>query len=125
MIKKLITIITFGAVSFNLWAADISQEHLLEMMQSDNKPLLIDVRSLKEYQQGHIAGAINIPHGEIGKQINTLGLDKTQAIVLYCRSGYRAGKAAKALKQQGFATLSHLDGDFLEWQEKKRPITKK
>lgn len=122
MIKKLIQIITFGAISFNLWAGDISQDTLLEMMKSDNKPLLIDVRSLEEYQKGHIKGAINIPHGEIGKQINTLGLDKTHALVLYCRSGYRAGKAAKALKQQGFTQLSHLDGDFLGWQENKRPI---
>ena len=122
MIKKLIQLITLGAMSFNLWANDISQESLLEMMKSDNKPLLIDVRSLKEYQNGHISGAINIPHGNIAEQIKTIGLDKSQTIVLYCRSGYRAGKAAKALNEQGFLQLSHLEGDFLAWQKNKRPI---
>ena len=121
-IKQLIQILTFGAISFNLWANDISQDKLLKMMKSDSKPLLIDVRSINEYQEGHIKGAINIPHGNIGKQISTLGLNKTQQIVLYCRSGYRAGKAAKVLKQQGFTQLSHLDGDFLQWQENQRPI---
>ena len=122
MLKKLIHILTLGTLSFNLWAADISQQQLQQMMKSAQKPILIDVRSYEEYQQGHIPGAINIPHSDMEAQIDSLGISKDQPIVLYCRSGYRAGKAGNVLKEKGYLQLSHLDGDFLAWQENKLPI---
>lgn len=83
---------------------------------------LVDVRTPEEYQQGHIQGAINIPHNEIADNLDKLPSDKP--IVVYCRSGRRAQTALEILSKQGFNDILHLEGDMLGWQSENRPIAK-
>ena len=70
----------------------------------------LDVRSAEEYAQGHIDGAINIPHTEIARRIGELNLDKATPIAIYCKSGRRAGIALEALKELGYSDLSNEGG---------------
>jgi len=49
--------------------------------------LLIDVRTAKEFAQGHVDGALNIPYQETDKLMSAIGTDKTRPVVVYCRSG--------------------------------------
>jgi rhodanese-related sulfurtransferase len=93
-------------------------------MRSDNKPLIIDVRTVKEYNAGHIPGAINIPHLQVKMRMNDiLALkDKDQDIVLYCRSGRRAVIAKDDFTSGGFSKLTHLAGDFNAWSANKMPM---
>ncbi len=91
--------------------------------------IIIDVRTPKEYLSGHVPGAINLPLSDIqqSEKQNTPGslkLDNSKTLILYCRSGYRAGKAAKALKNMNFENLQHLKGDMLGWQKAGLPIDK-
>ncbi|MEZ4754540.1 MAG: rhodanese-like domain-containing protein [Bdellovibrionota bacterium] len=74
----------------------------------DNGALLIDVRSPEEYSEGHLDKAINIPHTEIGSRLSELNQD--QAIVLYCRSGGRAGQAQKILHDNGYTKVLNAGG---------------
>lgn len=62
----------------------------------------IDVRSAAEFQQGHLPGAVNIPHTDITSRIQQLTSDKNAQIQLYCRSGRRSGLAAAELKKLGY-----------------------
>jgi len=102
---------------------EISQQQLLEWQASANKPLLVDVRSAEEYQQGHVPGAINIPHDQVKQRLAEFG-DKNAEIVLYCRSGRRTGMAVDALSEAGYTRLKHLQGDMNAWQDSQLPIEK-
>jgi phage shock protein E len=71
---------------------------------------LIDARSADEYSAGHIEGAINIPHSVVSKELAQLGEDKSKEIVVYCKSGRRAGKAQDALLEAGFTNVFNAGG---------------
>jgi len=73
--------------------------------------LIIDARTAKEYANGHIAGAVNIPFDIAVKQFNALGIAKDRRVVLYCRSGNRSGKALASLEKAGYTNL-HNGGGF-------------
>lgn len=99
----------------------IKPEQFLKMPSSDR--LLLDVRTKAEYQDGYIADAINIPVAELSENMSTLD-NKDQQIVVYCRSGRRASNAIEYLSSQGYTNVIHLEGDFGQWEAKKREITK-
>ena len=73
-----------------------------------NNAVLIDVRSLQEYEEGHIAGAISIPYYEIEKRSNQELKDKEQKIILYCNTGSRSKKAAKILRKLGYKQVKEI-----------------
>ena len=79
-----------------------------------------DVRSPEEYASGHVPGAINIPYDQIASRMAEV--PKDQDVVLYCKSGRRAGIAAEVLAGQGYERLQHLEGDIVAWVEKGRPL---
>lgn len=72
--------------------------------------IIIDVRSAAEFDTGHIEGAVNIPHNEIGARISEITENKEQPIVLYCRSGARSEIALTALKALGYTQLENAGG---------------
>ena len=71
---------------------------------------LIDVRTAGEFNEGHIAGAINISHDQIARKIGELQLDTQDSIVLYCKSGGRSDFAMKVMQQMGFAKAVNAGG---------------
>ncbi|MEW6753229.1 MAG: rhodanese-like domain-containing protein [Candidatus Latescibacterota bacterium] len=72
--------------------------------------LLIDVRTAAEFAQGHLDGAVNIPHEQIGDGVVRLGADKDRRVVLYCRSGRRSGLAHKTLWDLGYRHVLNAGG---------------
>ena len=71
---------------------------------------VIDVRSREEFEQGHIDGALWIPHDQIGARIEAVLPDRTAPIGLYCGSGGRAGKALATLEAMGYTQAENLGG---------------
>jgi len=72
--------------------------------------LLVDVRTLEEYESGHIEGAKLIPYEEIGARIGELTEDRSREIALYCRSGRRSGVAQQTLAKMGFKNAINVGG---------------
>jgi len=103
---------------------DVSQEGLLQSIKSTDAPLVLDVRTPEEYKQGHVPGAVNIPHTEVAARLAELGDKKDRSMVLYCEKGGRAAKAADVLSKQGFTNLKHLTGDMSAWRDKDLPTEK-
>jgi phage shock protein E len=103
---------------------NISQQTLIDKMNSDNKLILLDVRSADEFSQGHIEGAVNIPHSELAERIKELGVNKQINIVTYCRSGRRANVAEDYLIKNGFNNIEHLEGDYPKWLKNGMPTRK-
>ena len=67
--------------------------------------IIIDVRTAKEYNKGHLKNAINIPHTEIGERIAGHAKDKEGKITVYCRSGHRSGIAKVTLEKLGYTSV--------------------
>ena len=73
-----------------------------QAQESDDDGVWIDVRSVEEYRQGHIEGAINIPHGDIGHKISEIVTDLYTPVHLYDGNGSFAGLALELLMEMGF-----------------------
>ena len=110
----LILLMSFDALSAELWSVAQLQEAI---RKSDHKPVLLDVRTQSEYNDGHIQDAINIPHDQILKEPQLVSAYKDSQVVVFCRSGVRAGKVIEMLEGLGFKEIIDIDGDMLAWNE--------
>ncbi len=113
-----------GLLSFIVLAQDINSITATELQSLAKQVVILDVRSAEEYAEGHVPGAINIAHSEIQERLPELIQFKDQTLVLYCRSGRRAGLAAAILAENQFTQLLHLEGDMQGWQKSDYPIEK-
>lgn len=77
----------------------------------DVNPLIIDVRTQAEWNDGHVEGAILIPYQSIGERIESVVKDKSSRIYVYCRSGSRAQIAKESLEKLGYKDVVNL-GSF-------------
>lgn len=83
---------------------------------SSGVPVLLDVRTKREYDQGHIQGAKNLDIFQTGKfQSQCELLNRDQPVYLYCRSGNRSRKASRILTRMGFKEIYDLKGGILNW----------
>jgi rhodanese-related sulfurtransferase len=76
--------------------------------------MLLDVRTDKEYGNGHIPGAVHVPLADIGEKIRKLKKDKE--VVVYCQSGNRSIWAIKRLMGMGYTNLINLKGGYSAWK---------
>jgi len=95
----------------------IKAEELNERIQRSQAPLILDVRSKGEFEQDHIPGAINIPHDQLSSRLTEIEVAKTDEIVVYCRSGIRAGIAETILDNYGYVNLRDLEGHMAVWKK--------
>ncbi len=88
----------------------ISTETAVEMMADETNYIILDVRTPEEYAEGHIEDAVNIPNEIIGNnEIEELP-DKSQLIMIYCRSGNRSKQAADKLVKLGYTNIVEFGG---------------
>ncbi|CAN5637060.1 FAD-dependent oxidoreductase [soil metagenome] len=73
---------------------------------------LLDVRSLKERENGYVPNSMHIPLPELRERLTEIPVQKT--IVVYCQSGQRSYNATRLLTQNGF-TVKNLSGGYLTW----------
>lgn len=73
----------------------------IKSLLQDETTAIVDVRSPLEFEQEHLAGAINIPLDEVPYRIADFEALKAKTILLYCRSGARSGMATSMLHQAG------------------------
>ena len=71
-------------------------------------PLVIDVRTVQEWDKGHLEGAILIPYDQIGEKIGSVVKDKSKTIYVYCRTGRRTKIAKEALEKLGYKDIINL-----------------
>jgi len=76
--------------------------------------MILDVRTNKEYENGHIPGAIHVPLSDIGDKIKKIKKDKE--LVVYCQSGNRSIWAIKRLMGMGYKNLFNLKGGYHAWK---------
>jgi phage shock protein E len=108
-----------GACSPNVESSGgvITAAQLAERIGADSAPLVLDVRSRDEYTQGHIPGAVNIPHDELFERLAELPIEKSEEVVVHCKSGRRAGMAEEVLSESGYSNVRNLSGHWEGWQQ--------
>ena len=93
---------------------NITAEEAKQIMDSEEGYIILDVRTQEEYNQGHIPGAIVIPHTEITVRAEAELKDKDQLILVYCRSGRRSKLAAEDLVKLGYTNIKEFGG-IIDW----------
>jgi thioredoxin len=118
LIGLLITIASFAQdpSKFNLSAREFANA-----IQAPSSPTVIDVRTPEEFESGHIERALN--YDWRGKQFNKQieGLDRKQAVYVYCMSGGRSASAAQKMREEGFEKVYELKGGILQWRSESLP----
>ena len=96
----------------------------VEFSKQSSQQIVVDVRTPKEYNSGHIKEAINIDFRDEGFTDEISKLKKDVPVFLYCRSGGRSGSAAKSLKKMGFKHVFDLEGGVLNWSKNNLELVK-
>ncbi|VEF48848.1 SirA-like domain-containing protein [Bacillus freudenreichii] len=98
----------------------ISNNELMDKIESDDSIVVLDVREAAEYTFNHIPGAVSIPMGELDERANELG--KEQEIFVVCRTGNRSDLAAQKLNEKGFEKVFNVIPGMSEWSGKTEGI---
>lgn len=101
---------------------DITVEDLKSLLDSGEKPHIIDVREQDEYDTCNIDGDL-IPLGTLGDKLESL--DKGEHIVVHCKGGGRGAQAIQQLRRAGFENAWHLRGGILAWIDRIDPSLEK
>ena len=83
-------------------------------MMSDDA-IILDVRTPKEYDEGHIANSVLLPDYEIKDMVETVIADKNHTVIVYCRSGARSKNAAEYMIEMGYTTVFDIGG-ITDWE---------
>ena len=115
-IKYLLTLLTLSIfmscqAQTDFKSVDI-KEFKIEIAKTDVQ--LVDVRTAKEYSEGHIPGAMNIDVNPPDFEEKIKVLDKKENVAIYCRSGRRSKIAAEKMTAAGFKVIE-LNTGFLSW----------
>jgi rhodanese-related sulfurtransferase len=103
-------------------ASGLSTAEAVQLVNRE-KGVFIDVCEPDEYAQGHVAGARNIPLGQLEGH-KQLPSNKALPIVVVCASGARAARAAAQLRKAGHENAQALQGGLKAWREANLPVAK-
>ena len=103
--------------------SDVKPADAVKLMNHSNA-VVLDVRSVKDYQAGHIINAINVPLEQLANEIKKLGKNKEKPIITYCRSGNTSQRACKELEKEGFTAIHNLRGGIAAWERDGLPLSK-
>ncbi len=93
----------------------ISSDEAAELMKTEKDFIILDVRRQDEYDSGHIPGAICVPNETIGTADIPELPDKSQLILVYCRSGRRSKEASQKLADMGYTNITEFGG-IIDWK---------
>ena len=92
----------------------ITPEEAKAVMDGEPSCIILDVREQEEYDQGHIPGAVLMPHTRTRELAPELVPDRDATVLVYCRSGRRSKLAAQTLADMGYTDVREFGG-ILDW----------
>ena len=100
----------------------LAPQTFINQAKADTTSILLDVRTSKEYAEGHLAGAQQLDY--LNPEAFDAGIskfDKSRTYYIYCRSGKRSHGACQKMKKQGFKVYD-MEGGILNWIKLGMPI---
>ncbi len=95
----------------------ITNAELAERIREGSAPIILDVRTAKEYRASHIPGSINLPHDQLPARLSRLQIATTEEVVVHCESGRRAAVAEEILTDAGYSRVRSLKGHMKGWRK--------
>lgn len=122
-------VVVFAALMWNL-IANPGGKFNIEPVEATAKinhddAVVLDVRSMNEYQQGHIINAENIPLNSLDNGIKSLDKHKQKPIIAVCKTGSRSGAACSTLRKAGFEHVYNLRGGMMAWEAANLPVKRR
>lgn len=126
LLISLITIIGLSSCSNSGMKSlgTVTNSTVEEFKSAINNPgaTLVDIRTQKEYDAGHIEGSIMIDWKKRSFRNYVLNIPQDKPILIYCRSGNRSGKAASALQALGYTNIINLQKGIKQWKVEKQSL---
>ncbi len=86
---------------------------LAELLESPEPPLVLDVRTEREWREQRIRASVNVPLNRLAERVGEL--PRERPLVVQCATGYRSAIAASILLREGFGSVADLVGGFAAW----------
>ncbi len=117
-----VLIILFIRRELAMGGEQLSAQQLVLEVNTGNT-LLVDVRDKKEFDEGHIVDALNIPFAKLNSSSSLLDKHRDRKIIVVDKIGQHSGSAGKTLRAQGFEVM-RLRGGIADWQQQNMPLVK-
>jgi phage shock protein E len=103
---------------------NVSPDEAEKLLKANPNIVVLDVRTDDEFKSGHIPGAKNLDifSPDFAKQL--AALDKSKTYLVHCAAGGRSARACKAMDEQKFTSIYHLNEGFKAWEKAGKPIEK-
>ena len=104
--------------------SSIDSKEAYRLIKADANIAILDVRTAKEFADGHVAGAVNIDVNQADFAQKIDQLDRSKTYIVYCRSGRRSRKAVGIMAAKGFKNLYNVSDGFVGWNKNGLPFEK-
>lgn len=100
----------------------VEPEQVKKMIETQEKCIILDVRTKDEYSMGKLKNSINIPLNELSKRAATELSNKSAKIYVYCLSGSRSRYAVSEMVNMGYTNVFDMKQGMLAWRAKGYPV---
>ena len=104
--------------------SSIDSKEAYGLIKADANIAILDVRTAKEFADGHVAGAVNIDVNQADFAQKIDQLDRSKTYIVYCRLGRRSSKAVGIMATKGFKNLYNVSDGFVGWNKNGLPFEK-
>jgi len=101
---------------FGFGVSPLSPWDLKMMVNQDNAPMIIDVRTPAEFESFHIPSAINVPYPATLAELAYAAPDPTNPIVVVCMSGHRSPPVVRQLQKGGYTDVTNATWGMMAWK---------
>ena len=101
----------------------VTSQELVNLINRE-KAVVVDIRDSKDYFEGHVPKALNIPFTALQARVKELEKYKEAPIVVTCKAGQHSSMAGTILRKAGFQNVAKLRGGLLEWRNDNMPVEK-
>jgi len=119
---SVVLVFGFAACATSVRHDRVEPAALLVEIDAGRAPTIVDVRTRREYDAGHVPGAVHIPFYAVFAHEDELPIPRERTVVVYCAHGPRAGVAKLALWLAGYEDIRYLDGHMGGWKARGLPV---
>src|SRR5436305_9004918 len=95
-----------------------------DKMRQEKQAVVLDVRTTREFEAGHVPGAVNIPIASPDFKQQISKLDKSKTYLVHCFRGSRSATATQEMSKMDFTNLYDFSGGMDSYQKAKKPVEK-
>jgi len=119
VLVAMLALLVASSIQAPIPSTNLTPEEAYDLI-SQQQVTVLDIRTQEEYNSGHIPDTLLLPVSELESRLN--GLNSSDHILVYCRSGYRSEEAAHILVTNNFIHVYNLEGGILQWQAQGFPV---